>query len=458
MVISAAKIIESRSHIVPGKLKITEWFFEVPRIYDSPKSGTLRLFARSARKHAVPVAPGADEEKKNQPPWLLYLQGGPGFECSPPQTCPWTKSYLDKGYQMLYLDQRGTGLSTPVSAAVLGGRGDDPVQAQYLQAFRADNIVRDCEAVRQALTEHYPEDEKQWSVHGQSFGGFCAATYLSFFPQGLREVFLTGGLPPLVDDPDEVYTRLFRKVVARNESYYSKYPVDVNRVKDIVRMLSSRLVRLPSEGVLSASRFLQLGIGLGLHGGIDRLHNIVLRAWNEITTVAFITRQTLDMIEQAHSFDTNILYALLHEPIYCQDKASNWSAHRIMQKLPEFDHMARLEESSLPIYFTGEMIFPEMLKSFAELKKLDSVAQALAEHSNWPKLYDVDVLRKNKVPVYAAVYMDDMYVDFDLAMETARAINGCKTYITNSLYHDALRSKEEEVFGHLWNLREDVLD
>lgn len=119
---------------------------------------------------------------------------------------------------MLYLDQRGTGMSTPITASTLQMRGDDNAQAGYLKLFRADSIVKDCEAVRQVLTADYPDEKKKWSITGQSFGGFCAITYLSFFPQGLREAFLFGGLQPLVKSPDEVYRRLYRKVAERNEA------------------------------------------------------------------------------------------------------------------------------------------------------------------------------------------------------------------------------------------------
>ena len=121
---------------------------------------------------------------------MCYLQGGPGFRCQPPQNFPSTYTILEKGYQMLYLDQRGTGLSTPITASTLQMRGTNDVQANYMKLYRADNIVRDCEAIRQALTEDYPDDKKKWSVMGQSFGGFCILTYLSFYPEGLREAFL----------------------------------------------------------------------------------------------------------------------------------------------------------------------------------------------------------------------------------------------------------------------------
>ena len=42
-------------------------------------------------------------------------------------------------------------------------------------------VVRDCEAVRHALLGRKErEEDRKWGVMGQSFGGFCAVTYLSF--------------------------------------------------------------------------------------------------------------------------------------------------------------------------------------------------------------------------------------------------------------------------------------
>lgn len=81
--------------------------------------------------------------------------------------------------QVLFLDQRGTGLSSTVTAGTLARQGNAIKQAEYMKNFRADNIVRDCEAVRRCLMTDYPEDKRKWSIIGQSFGGFCAVTYLS---------------------------------------------------------------------------------------------------------------------------------------------------------------------------------------------------------------------------------------------------------------------------------------
>jgi dienelactone hydrolase len=45
--------------------------------------------------------------------------------------------------------------------------------------------VADAEVVRKALVpRNATTQEGKWSILGQSFGGFCALTYLSHAPQG----------------------------------------------------------------------------------------------------------------------------------------------------------------------------------------------------------------------------------------------------------------------------------
>ena len=106
---------------------------------------------------------------------------------------------------MLLLDQRGTGRSSPATRQTLARLGSAKAQADYLAHFRADSIVLDAELIRRELTGGAP-----WSVLGQSFGGFCTVTYLSFAPHGIREAFITGGLPGLTATADDVYRRTYR--------------------------------------------------------------------------------------------------------------------------------------------------------------------------------------------------------------------------------------------------------
>jgi len=73
--------------------------------------------------------------------------------------------------------------------------------------------VRDCEAIRKLLLgSREKEEDRKWSLLGQSFGGFISLSYLSFYPEGLKEVFLTGGLAPVTQSvPDLVYRKLIRE-------------------------------------------------------------------------------------------------------------------------------------------------------------------------------------------------------------------------------------------------------
>ena len=90
--------------------------------------------------------------------------------------------------------------------------------------------------------------------------------------------------------------------------------------------------------------------------------------------------------------------------------------------------------------------------------KLAPVADIIAKYSSWPDLYDEWQLARNEVPLYAATYVDDMYVDFGLAQETATLVKNCKQFITNRMYHDAIRSSTDDVLKELFKLRDDSID
>jgi pimeloyl-ACP methyl ester carboxylesterase len=361
---------------------------------------------------------------------------------------------------MLFLDQRGMGISTPVTARTLALQGDIKQQVDYLKFFRADTAVRDWEAIRKYLTADYPEEKKKWSLVGQSYGGFVATTYLSQAPEGLREVFTLGGLPPVSQkDPDEVYKRLHRKVLQRNEKYYEKYFEDVDAVKKIALHLTDEEhpVMLPDGGKLSLGRFLSMGISFGFHGGLDAVHDMVLRMVNDLDVFGFLTKPTMFRFLAMGSFEDHVLYAIMHESIYCQSGGrSDWSADRLLSDF-QASNRSHLDHD-LPLFFTGEMVFREHFTAYPELAALLQVADQIAGAGDWPDLYDVHQLSQNKVPVYSATYIDDMYVDFEFAQETAKTIRSTKTFVTNTMYHDALRSRTDEVFKSLFSLRDDSID
>ncbi|CAN0107709.1 unnamed protein product, partial [Ectocarpus sp. 13 AM-2016] len=189
-------------------------------------------------------------------PFLLFLQGGPGFP-APRVSRPegWWGRAL-KEFRVIMLDQRGTGRSSPVTHRTLAEMDGPETQAKFLGNFRADSIVEDCEAVRGELAG----GDAKWTVLGQSFGGFCLLTYLSKYPDSLSAGLFTGGLPPVGRTPDEVYRATYRRVAERNRRFYKRYPGDVDKVKAILRHVRDRDVELPAGGVLTPGRFLQLGL------------------------------------------------------------------------------------------------------------------------------------------------------------------------------------------------------
>ena len=99
-----------------------------------------------------------------------------------------------------------------------------------------------------------------------------------------------------------------------------------------------------------------------------------------------------------------------------------------------------------------------MFDTYDELNKVKETADILATTNDWPALYNEAQLAQNTVPVYAASYVEDMYVHFDHASNTAAKIKGIKQFITNTMYHNAIRSKPDELLQQLFALRDDTLD
>ncbi len=420
-------------HRIPG-LVLTDHTFHVPLDHAHPGGATIEVFARAV---------SAAGQEKADLPWLLFLQGGPGFAAPRPLTNSGWIQRATAEYHVLLLDQRGTGRSTPLTFQTLARIPTPQAQADYLKHFRADAIVQDAEWIRRALLG----DAARWSVLGQSYGGFCAVHYLSTAPGALREVFITGGLPSLTAHPDEVYRATYRRASEKNRLYYARYPDDVARVQAIVAHLAAHEVLLPTGDRLTPRRFQQLGLDFGASDGFERIHYLLEEAFVTGAHGEALSHTFLRGVENLQAYDTNPIFAILHEAIYCQGFASRWAAERIRAEYPDFELCA-----GAPVFFTGEMIYPWMFDDYRHLRPLKAAAELLAQEEGWPALYDPAVLRANSVPVAATIYYDDMYVDRDLAVETAAAIGGCRAWITNEYEHNALRADGEAVFGRLLEL------
>ena len=147
-------------------------------------------------------------------------------------------------------------------------------------------------------------------------------------------------------------------------------------------------------------------------------------------------------VEAALGFARNPLYAILHEACWADGGATRWAAQRLLP--------ADYEDA--PELFTGEHVFPWMFEDYGALAPLREAAEILAAHE-WPRLYDPERLAANEVPVAAAIYAEDMYVERALLRGDRRARSAaCARGSTNEYEHNGLRADGERVLGRLIDL------
>jgi pimeloyl-ACP methyl ester carboxylesterase len=413
---------------VDGGLKYTPHYFTVPLDYQDSAKGSLQLFARE-------VTLAKDNAKK---PWLVFFQGGPGFPSPRPNgNSGWLKRAL-QDYRVLLLDQRGTGNSSVVSHQTLAHLSPND-QAEYLSHFRADNIVRDAEFIRQAF------GVTQWAILGQSFGGFCSLTYLSLFPDSLSRAYITGGVPSIERHPDDVYNATFKRTKEKNQQFFHQFPHAQSLCKKIANHLATNEVTLPNGQVFTVEQFQQIGINFGVSDTFLPTYYSLENAFIEVDGKPTLRYEFLNEMLAQQAFQTNPIYALLHESIYCQGFASNWSADRVRQQHDEFNY----QPGDDCFYFTGEMVFPWMFEQYQCLEPLKDAANLLTEKADWGSLYNAEVLANNRVPVSCAVYADDMFVEMDISRETLAKIPNSKAWITNEYEHNGLRADGERILDKL---------
>ena len=399
---------------IPG-LALTDHTLRVPLDHSDPTGPTIEVFAREA----VAVDKVGDDL-----PWLVFLQGGPGGESPRPLRADGWIGHVTKTHRVLLLDQRGCGRSTPLTARSTAGMSASEV-ASYVQHFRADSIVADAEIFRKQVA-----GDKPWTSLGQSYGGFITLTYLSQAPEGLAGCLVTGGLSGLQASAADVYAHTFPRIARKNAAYYERYPDDVAAVRRIADHLAAQEVLLPDGSRLTTERFRLIGSIFGMSYGFEHVHWLLDTAWDR--------EELSDRFRQAVMAETSYangpIYALQE---YCYGGPglpTAWAADKELAARPEFAADAD------PLLFTGETMFRWMFDQIPLLRPFAEAADILAAVDDWPALYDENRLAGNTVPVVAAVYFDDMYVDADLSLDTARRVGNVRPWVTNEYEHDGLRS------------------
>ncbi|MFB9948609.1 alpha/beta fold hydrolase [Rhizobium puerariae] len=402
----------------------------VPLDWTKPDGGTIEVFAREV---CDPV------RKDEKLPLLAFLQGGPGGKSPRPANGgpSWLAEAI-KTHRVVLLDQRGTGRSSRIESATMERFGSDgQAAADYLACFRADSIVADFEHVRKTVF-----GGQRWETLGQSYGGFLTLTYLSRAPEGLSACYVTGGLAGLDATAEDIYRRTYPRVAAKTKRYYERYPEDRERIGRIADFLAANDVRLPDGDRLSVRRFQTIGIDFGMAPGFENIHWMIDEAFSSAGEHR-LSDGFLASVMNATSYDGNPLFAVLQESIYGQGRsATDWAAERVRAEFPQF------AETHRPLTFTGEMMFSWMFDEIRSLRPFRAGALALAAREEYGTLYDPARLASNEVPVAAAVYFDDMYVDAGLSLDTASRVGKLESWVTNEFEHDGVR-QSPRVFRRL---------
>ena len=402
-------------------MKVRDHLLRVPLDWTEADDGrTIEVFAREV------VDPMRDTETL---PRLLFLQGGPGGKSPRPSNGPaWLKEAL-KSYRVILLDQRGTGRSTRIEASRIDQFAAPEKLAETLCLYRADSIVQDAEHIRKTVFGGTP-----WETLGQSYGGFITTTYLSSAPEGLSACYITGGLPGLSAKAEDVYRRTFPRAHAKTRRFYERFPDDRARIGRVADILEQNDVRLPDGDRLTVKRLQIVGIDFGMSPGFENVHWLFDEAFADATETQ-LSDAFLAKVQSLTSYDDNPLYALLQECIYGEGEgATNWAAERVLAEHPDFGTERR------PIVFPGEMIYSWIFREIRSLRPFEAAAEALARYPRYAPLVDTARLAANEVPVAAAVYFDDLYVDAELSLDTAGRIGNVQAWVTNEYEHDGLRA------------------
>ena len=170
---------------------------EVPEDRGKPAGRRIRIF--------VAVLPANTLSPKADP--LLLVAGGPGQAASTLAPFASRLNEVRRTRDLVLIDQRGTGRSSPLDCAAFQPRDDDALETdpvprarQCAEQLRAQGVdatqytttawIDDLEAMRSAL------GYTQWNIWGGSYGTRVAQEYLRRHPELIRTVTLDGVVPP----------------------------------------------------------------------------------------------------------------------------------------------------------------------------------------------------------------------------------------------------------------------
>lgn len=227
-------------------------WLEVPENWSLPTGRKIKIFYYAFHLKENPQAAP-----------LVYFNGGPGGSNHGMHNYLANKSEFRK-VPFLFIDQRGTGCSTPLPQQEFTRRG-----VQQTALYGARSIVMDAEAIRKKLF-----GDKPWRIFGQSYGSVIVHRYLELAPESVMAAF-AHGMSIMTDGIawTEMRTRAFKRV---GDEYFKVYPGDRAIVKRAQAIFSRNYCsRNPEYRICGASLLDDLGwasLSFKTFGRWEKLH------------------------------------------------------------------------------------------------------------------------------------------------------------------------------------------
>lgn len=171
---------------------------DVPAVRGAPELGTQKV--------GFALRPRGDQSRPSLGK-IVFIEGGPGYASSNADSTKPTAAVFApflRRRELLVIDQRGTGLSSPVNCKQLQqGRVPQPralaacagkLGPRY-QGYTTAESAADIEAVRQALGIR----KDKMILYGDSYGTYLGQSYAARFGDGLKGLILSSAYPG--DDP-----------------------------------------------------------------------------------------------------------------------------------------------------------------------------------------------------------------------------------------------------------------
>lgn len=167
---------------------------EVPAIRGAPELGTQKV--------GFALRPRGDQSRPSLGK-IVFIEGGPGYASSNADSTKPTAAVFApflRRRELLVIDQRGTGLSSPVDCKLIQrgrAKADRALRAcaaklgPRYQGYTTAESAADIEAVRQALGIR----KDRMILYGDSYGTYLGQSYAARYGDGLKGLILSSAYP-----------------------------------------------------------------------------------------------------------------------------------------------------------------------------------------------------------------------------------------------------------------------